>query len=110
MLKVITYLVGFLLTFDFNKTKKIVNIVFNKEEVIETKTKTMVNNRVMSRSIPKKTTPVVNTEKVVKPVTKQEELENSLKELKAKKNKTTKDKDTIGVIEAILKNYNKNLN
>jgi len=33
-----------------------------------------------------------------------------LVELRNKKNKTVKDKHTIGVLEAVLKNYNKNLN
>lgn len=114
MFKVVTYLIIFLLTFDVKKTKRIVDIIYNKE--VNSPTKTVVTNtvqapsKVKARIVPKKqvkTEPIVE---VKKPVTKQDELEQSLKELKAKKNKTVQDKNNIGVIEAVLKNFNKNLN
>ena len=50
---------------------------------------------------------VGTTKKLVeikKPSTKKDELMESLKYLKDKQNKTKQDKDSIGVLEAVLKN------
>jgi len=41
---------------------------------------------------------------VVEPKSKRQELEDSLRYLKSKVNKTVQDKNNIGVIEAVLKN------
>ena len=41
---------------------------------------------------------------IKKPSTKKEELMESLKYLKDKQSKTKQDKDSIGVLEAVLKN------
>jgi len=92
-------------------------VKFNAKEKIRT-TKTVKPSKVVTKSVVtdnrvgtvviKKTNSVV-PEKVT-PVSKKQELEMGLVELRNKKNKTVKDKHTIGVLEAVLKNYNKNLN
>lgn len=71
---------------------KIYNTLFSDEKPITKKDKTFITGTTNK--------PIV----VVKKPSKQDELLESLTYLKSKKTKTKQDKDSIGVLEAVLKN------
>lgn len=91
---------------NFNVKKKL--RVVKKVETSKPEVTPIVTNNKVGAVVIKKTNSV-STDKV-KPMSKRQELEMGLVELRNKKNKTVKDRNTIGVLEAVLKNYNQNLN
>jgi hypothetical protein len=89
--KVIVFLISFAKSNSVNKSKSAVNFIFS-----DVKVNTKPNSNVE---------PTIDVEfEVVEPKTKRQELEESLRYLKSKVNKTVQDKNNIGVIEAVLKN------
>ena len=88
----IVYLIAWLITWSDFKSKEVVRIIFTDEKEL---TNFPVNKT--------ETTKTVEVKGSVK--SKKEELQEALDILKAKKNKTVKDKNSIGVLEAVLNNY-----
>jgi hypothetical protein len=89
--KVIVFLIAFAKSNSINKSKSAVKFIFS-----DVKVNTNPNSNVE---------PTIDVEfEVVEPKTKRQELEESLRYLKSKVNKTVQDKNNIGVIEAVLKN------
>jgi hypothetical protein len=85
-------LIAWLITWSDFKSKEVVRIIFTDEKELTN----LPVNKV-------ETTKTVEVKGSVK--SKKEELQEALDILKAKKNKTVKDKNSIGVLEAVLNNY-----
>jgi hypothetical protein len=88
----IVYLITWLITWSDFKSKEVVRIIFTDEKEL---TNLPVNKT--------ETTKTVEVKGSVK--SKKEELQEALDILKAKKSKTVKDKNSIGVLESVLNNY-----
>jgi hypothetical protein len=88
----IVYLITWLITWSDFKSKEVVRIIFTNE-------KELVNTPIYKTETTK-TVEVIGSVK-----SKKDELQEALDILKAKKNKTVKDKNSIGVLEAVLNNY-----
>jgi hypothetical protein len=87
--KVIVFLIALAQSGSVDKSKSSVNFIFS-----EVKSDDVVED-----------SPKVDVEfEIVEPVSKRQELEDSLRYLKSKTNKTIQDKNSIGIIEAVLKN------
>jgi hypothetical protein len=90
--KELVYLITWLITWSDFKSKEVVRIIFTNEKEL--------------RNLPTiklETTKTVEFKGTVK--SKKEELQDALSVLKSKKNKTVKDKNSIGVLESVLNNY-----
>jgi|APGre2960657373_1045057.scaffolds.fasta_scaffold142860_1 hypothetical protein len=90
--KELVYLITWLVTWSDFKSKEVVRIIFTNEKEL--------------RNVPTiklETTKTVEFKGSVK--SKKEELQEALSVLKSKKNKTVKDKNSIGVLESVLNNY-----
>ena len=88
--KVIVFLIALIQSGSVDKSKSSVNFIFSE---------------VKSDDIVGKDSPKVDLEfEIVEPISKRQELEDSLRYLKSKTNKTIQDKNSIGIIEAVLKN------
>ena len=89
--KVIVFLITFAQSNSVEKSKSAVKFIFS-----DVKVNTKPNSNVG---------PTIDVEyEVVETKSKRQELEDSLRYLKSKVNKTVQDKNSIGVIEAVLKN------
>jgi hypothetical protein len=89
--KVIVFLITFAQSNSIEKSKSAVKFIFS-----DVKVNTKPNSNVG---------PTIDVEyEVVETKSKRQELEDSLRYLKSKVNKTVQDKNSIGVIEAVLKN------
>lgn len=89
--KVIVFLITFAQSNSIAKSKSAVKFIFS-----DVKVNTKPNSNVE---------PTIDVEfEIVDPKNKRQELEDSLSYLKSKINKTVQDKNSIGVIEAVLKN------
>ena len=88
----IVYLITWLITWSDFKSKEVVRIIFTDDKEL---TNVPVNKT--------ETTKTVEVTGSVK--SKKEELQEALDILRAKKNKTVKDKNSIGVLEVVLNNY-----
>ena len=89
--KVIVFLITFAQSNSIEKSKSAVKFIFS-----DVKVNTKPNSNVE---------PTIDVEfEIVDPKNKRQELEDSLRYLKSKINKTVQDKNSIGVIEAVLKN------
>ncbi len=89
--KVIVFLIAFANSNSIAKSKSAVKFIFS-----DVKVNTNPNSNVE---------PTIDVEfEVVETKSKRQELEDSLRYLKSKVNKTVQDKNSIGVIEAVLKN------
>jgi TolA-binding protein len=89
--KVIVFLITFAQSNSIAKSKSAVKFIFS-----DVKVNTKPNSNVE---------PTIDVEfEVVETKSKRQELEDSLRYLKSKVNKTVQDKNSIGVIEAVLKN------
>ena len=88
----IVYLITWLITWSDFKSKEVVRIIFTDEKELK--------NIPINKT---ETTKTVEAKGSVK--SKKEELQEALDILKAKKSKTIKDKNSIGVLEAVLNNY-----
>lgn len=88
--KVIVFLIALAQSGSVDKSKSSVNFIFSE---------------VKSDDVVVEVSPKVDVEfEIVEPVSKRQELEDSLRYLKSKTNKTIQDKNSIGIIEAVLKN------
>lgn len=88
--KVIVFLIALAQSGSVDKSKSSVNFIFSE---------------VKSDDVVVEGSPKVDVEfEIVEPVSKRQELEDSLRYLKSKTNKTIQDKNSIGIIEAVLKN------
>jgi len=88
----IVYLITWLITWSDFKSKEVVRIIFTNEKELV--------NKPIYKTETTKTVEVIGSVK-----SKKDELQEALDILKAKKNKTVKDKNSIGVLEAVLNNY-----
>jgi hypothetical protein len=89
--KVIVFLITFVQSNSIAKSKSAVKFIFS-----DVKVNTKPNSNVEQ---------TIDVEfEVVETKSKRQELEDSLRYLKSKVNKTVQDKNSIGVIEAVLKN------
>ena len=89
--KVIVFLITFAQSNSIAKSKSAVKFIFS-----DVKVNTKPNSNVEQ---------TIDVEfEVVETKSKRQELEDSLRYLKSKVNKTVQDKNSIGVIEAVLKN------
>jgi hypothetical protein len=88
----IVYLITWLITWSDFKSKEVVRIIFTNEKELV--------NKPIYKTETTKTVEVIGSVK-----SKKNELQEALDILKAKKNKTVKDKNSIGVLEAVLNNY-----
>ena len=93
--KVIVFLITFAQSNSIAKSKSAVKFIFSN-------VKSDVQVDVNSKPNTKQTIDVEF--EIVDPKNKRQELEDSLRYLKSKINKTVQDKNSIGVIEAVLKN------
>jgi hypothetical protein len=88
--KVIVFLIALAQSGSVDKSKSSVNFIFSE---------------VKSDDVVVEDSPKVDVEfEIVEPISKRQELEDSLLYLKSKTNKTIQDKNSIGIIEAVLKN------
>ena len=93
--KVIVFLITLIQSNSVGKSKSAVNFIFSD---VKPEVKSNVNSSVDNG-------PTVDVDfEVVGPKSQRQELEDSLRYLKSKINKTVQDKNSIGVIEAVLKN------
>ena len=89
--KVIVFLITFAQSNSVEKSKSAVKFIFS-----DVKVNTKPNSNVG---------PTIDVEyEVVETKSKRQELEDSLRYLKSKVNKTVQDKNSIGIIQAVLKN------
>ena len=89
--KVIVFLITFAQSNSIEKSKSAVKFIFS-----DVKVNTKPNSNVG---------PTIDVEyEVVETKSKRQELEDSLRYLKSKVNKTVQDKNSIGIIQAVLKN------
>jgi len=88
----IVYLITWLITWSDFKSKEVVRIIFTNEKELV--------NKPIYKTETTKTVEVIGSVK-----SKKDELQEALDILKVKKNKTVKDKNSIGVLEAVLNNY-----
>lgn len=86
-MELLVYLISYLVTWNDYKSEEIVRIIFTEE------------SKLKSDAVKNSVTTNKNT------VNKKTELENALLYLKSKKNKTVKDRNSIGILEAVLQNY-----
>lgn len=93
--KVIVFLITLIQSNSLEKSKSAVKFIFsNVNPVVKSTVNSTVDNG-----------PTIDVEfEVVEPKSKRQELEDSLRYLKSKVNKTVQDKNSIGIIEAVLKN------
>ena len=93
--KVIVFLITLIQSNSVEKSKSAVKFIFSD---VKSEGKSIVNPTVDNG-------PTIDVEfEVVEPKSKRQELEDSLRYLKSKVNKTVQDKTSIGIIEAVLKN------
>jgi len=93
--KVIVFLITLIQSNSVGKSKSAVKFIFSD---VKLEGKPIVNPTVDNG-------PTIDVDfEVVEPKSKRQELEDSLRYLKSKVNKTVQDKNNIGVIEAVLKN------
>ena len=93
--KVIVFLITLIQSNSVGKSKSAVKFIFSD---VKPEGKSIVNPTVDNG-------PTIDVEfEVVEPKSKRQELEDSLRYLKSKVNKTVQDKNSIGIIEAVLKN------
>lgn len=93
--KVIVFLITLAQSNSMSKSKSAVKFIFSN---VKSEGNSIVNTTVDNR-------PTIDVDfEVVAPKSKRQELEDSLRYLKSKVNKTVQDKNSIGVIEAVLKN------
>jgi len=88
MIRLLTYIILWLLVDDDKRIKRAVSILFDDEQP-EAKPKVAVAEQ---RQV------------VIKPKTKRDEVIDAIKYLKGKPNKTKQDRDKIQMLEVILKN------
>jgi len=93
--KVIVFLITLIQSISVEKSKSAVKFIFSDAK---SEGKSIVNPTVDNGS-------TIDVEfEVVEPKSKRQELEDSLRYLKSKVNKTVQDKTSIGIIESVLKN------
>jgi len=93
--KVIVFLITLIQSNSVGKSKSAVKFIFSDVK--------LGGNPIVNPTVDNGSTIDVDFE-VVEPKSKRQELEDSLRYLKYKVNKTVQDKNNIGVIEAVLKN------
>jgi len=93
--KVIVFLITLIQSNSVGKSKSAVKFIFSDVK--------LGGNPIVNPTVDNGSTIDVDFE-VVEPKSKRQELEDSLRYLKSKVNKTVQDKNNIGVIEAVLKN------
>jgi hypothetical protein len=93
--KVIVFLITLIQSNSVGKSKSAVKFIFSDVK--------LEGNPIVNPTVDNGPTIDVDFE-VVEPKSKRQELEDSLRYLKSKVNKTVQDKNNIGVIEAVLKN------
>ncbi len=92
---VIVFLITLIQSNSIGKSKSAVKFIFSDVK--------LGGNPIVNPTVDNGSTIDVDFE-VVEPKSKRQELEDSLRYLKSKVNKTVQDKNNIGVIEAVLKN------
>lgn len=91
--KAIVFLIAFAKTNSFSKSKSAVKFIFSGvDHPVEVIDQSKNENNLFTEY------------EVVEEKSKKEELQESLRFLKSKPNKSVKDKNNIGIIEAVLKN------